>query len=77
MGDEDTETAGVEIVAESDTHVGLLDAILADGDAGVVGNVFEMASPVVEVEIIRLAIIGDEEIDMAVLIKSVQTAVKP
>ena len=43
--------------------------ILADGNSGVVGNILEVARAIVAIEIIGLAVVGDEEIEMAVLIK--------
>jgi hypothetical protein len=47
----------------------LLDAVLTDGYACGVGDVFEMASAVVSINVIGLAVVGDKEIEMTVLIE--------
>src|SRR6266436_6928487 len=69
MGDGDAEAAGVKVVAQGDAHVGLFGAVLADGYAGGVGDVFEMAVAFVSVEIVGLAIVGDKKIEAPVAVE--------
>src|SRR5258708_3815558 len=69
MGDSDAEAAGVKVVAQSDAHVGLFRAILADGYAGGVGDVFKMAVAFVSIEIVGLAVVGDKKIEAPVAVE--------
>src|SRR5258708_3317143 len=69
MSDGDAEAAGVKVVAQSDAHVGLFRAILADGYAGGVGDVFKMAVAFVSIEIVGLAVVGDKKIEAPVALE--------
>src|SRR5882762_8184401 len=69
MGDDNTEAAGLKVIAQGNAHVGLFDAILTDGDAGEKRNVLKVARAVVAIEIVRLAVISDEKVEVAVLVE--------
>ena len=69
MGDGDAHRAVVQIISDGNTHVRLLEAILADGDTGVEGDLFEVAVAIVAVEVVRLAIVGDEEVELAIVVE--------
>src|SRR5258708_1027190 len=69
MGDDNAEAACVKVIAQGHAHVGLFYAILTDGDAGDKRNVLKVARAIVAIEIVRLAVIGDEEVEVAVLVE--------
>ena len=69
VGDGDAHASGVEVVAERYTHVGLLDSIFGDSYAGFVAELFEVAVAFVVVEVVGLAVVGYEEVKLAVVVE--------
>src|SRR5258708_3727403 len=63
---DDRRTSRVHVIAKGHTHVGLFDAVLADGYACGKGDVGKVAVPIVLVEIVFLAVVGDEKIEMTI-----------
>ena len=69
VGDGEADAAVVDVVAEGNAHVGLLEAVFADGDAALEGDVLEVAVAIVVIEVVGLAIVGDEEVELAVVVE--------
>src|ERR1700722_9981617 len=65
----DGKGAVMQIITQRDAHVGLLISILADGDAGIKSNISEVAMPVIFIKEILLTIVGDEKIQLTVVVK--------
>src|ERR1700731_230216 len=65
----DRETAVMQVIADRHAHVSLLISILADGDAGIKSNISEVAMTVIFIKEILLAIVGDEQIQLTVVVK--------
>ena len=61
--------AGVQVVAESDAHVGLRGPVGVERDAGRESNVGEFAVTVALVQVIGLAVVGDQKIELAVVVE--------
>src|ERR1019366_393557 len=59
----------MQIVAEGNTHIGQLEAALTHGYSGEKSHIGEVSIPVVVVEVIRLTVVGDKEIEMTVIVK--------
>ncbi len=60
---------GVRIVAESNPHVGLFESVFVRRYTGSQGHVLEFSRAVAVVEIVRLAIVGHEEIELPVIVE--------
>src|ERR1051326_2010497 len=69
MSERNGETAGVRIIAKSDTHVGQSFAVLVQSDTGLITHIGEMAVTVVSVQIIVAAIVRHEEVGPAVIVQ--------
>ena len=68
VGDGDPGAAGVVEVAGIDTHPRPRLAVLAEGDAGLQRHVLERAVAQIPIQLVRLRVVGDEEIGPAVLV---------
>src|SRR5882762_8385886 len=69
MGDGYREKASVQIVAQSDAHIGLLCPILADSSTRQVRHIGKMAVAVVAIKIIWLSVVRDKQIHEAIVVK--------
>src|ERR1700674_3344798 len=69
MTDGDGEAALMQVITDRHAHVGLLISILADGDASIKSNISEVAMTVIFIKEILLAIVGDEKIQLTVVVK--------
>src|SRR5215218_5767265 len=67
--DEDVELAVVIVVARSHAHTTLLATILVHGSAGAKPNLLERAVALVSVMEIRRRVVGDKDVDQAVVIE--------
>src|ERR1041385_5041425 len=62
-------SSGVKIVAERDAQIRLFESILVGRNARGERNVFEFPFAIAPVQIIRLAVVGDEKIELAIVVK--------
>src|SRR5207302_3617402 len=69
MADADAHAALVLIVAHCKPHVGLLDAILAERYSCLRCDLLEATAALIAIEIIRLPIIGDKEVELAIIVE--------
>ena len=60
--------AVIQVVADGQAHAGLLKAILVQRKTGIEALIFKRAIPVVDVQIVRRRIVGDQQVDFAVVI---------
>ncbi len=69
VADGDAHATLVLEVADRKPHVGLLNAILAEGYARLRSDLLEVTVTLIAIKIVRLPIIGDKEINLAVIVK--------
>ncbi len=68
VGDRDALRAGVIEIRGVDSHAGAGLAVLAESHAGSHGDIFERAVALIAVELIRLRVVGDQQVRPAVVI---------
>ena len=59
----------MQIVAEGDSHVGLFESVLVRRHAGSERDILEFPVAVALVEIVRLAVVGDKQIELSVIVE--------
>src|ERR1035437_1964513 len=69
MGHYDRSASGMQVIAKSDAHVGLLISILADSYSRGKSDIGKMPIPVVLVEIISAGIIGLKKVKMSITVE--------
>ncbi len=69
MGDEDGDAPGVQIIADRNSHVRLCLAVLVVCDAGGEARIGEVARAVAPVKKVRAGIVGDQQVQFAVMIE--------
>src|ERR1041384_517951 len=62
-------SSGVKIVAERDAHIRLFESILVGRNTRGERYVFEFPFAIAPVQVIRLAVVGDEKIELAIVVK--------
>ena len=69
MCNREREESVVEIISESNPHVGLLGSILVNGHARQIGNLGKVSFAVVAVKIVGLSIIGNKQVKKPVVVE--------
>src|SRR5580692_766852 len=69
VADKDGLPSSMVVVVNGNTHIRLFIAISAKGSARVRGNLAERAVTVVAIQIVRPTIVGNEKIDVAVIVE--------
>src|ERR1700681_1727835 len=65
----DRKVAVMQVITERHTHVGLLVSILANGYAGAKSNIGEVATSIIFIKKILLAVVGDEKVQRTVVVE--------
>src|SRR5260370_1508870 len=71
-GDEKVEFAIAIVIAHADAHGSLRTAFFIDGKAAEVADVFEGAVVAIAIEVVGRGIVGDEEIEPAVIVETTE-----
>ena len=57
------------VISQRNTHVSLLEAILINRNSSLEGNIREMTATVILIEVVRPAVVRNEEIEMAIVVE--------